>query len=139
MGIFDKKEYVCEKCGKTFQKRINLNGNLCDSCWNSDLNENIELEKAVSGYVDYAKKVLSKKYSSDEMKQIIERREQISEKYINENAISRFEIQDAGNNYKELTDIQAFDILTRIAKSTAQLTMGAAYTSSFFAQRIMKV
>lgn len=32
MGLFSVKEYVCDKCGETFQKRINRNGNVCDRC-----------------------------------------------------------------------------------------------------------
>ena len=42
MGLFSKKTYICEKCGKEFQKRINLNGNFCDECFAKEMKEKEE-------------------------------------------------------------------------------------------------
>lgn len=132
MGFFSKKDYVCEKCGKTFQKRINLNGNLCDDCWNQEANEKRQLEESIRGYIDYASDVFFKSYSSDEMRQIIDRRDFILEKYKNEAGISRADLQNASDNYKKLTDEQAAEVLLRVANSSVSSTMGAAYSGCFF-------
>lgn len=133
MGFFSKKDYVCEKCGKTFQKRFNLNGNLCDDCLNREANERRELEESIGGYIDYASDVLYKSYSSDEMRQIIDRRDGILDKYKNEAGISRADLQNASENYKRLTDEQAAEVLLRIAKASVSSTIGAAYSGTFFA------
>lgn len=132
MGFFSKKDYVCEKCGKTFQKRFNFNGNLCDDCLNREANEKRQLEESVRGYIDYASDVLSKSYSSDEMRQIIDRRDGILDKYKNEAGISRADLQNASENYKKLTDKQAAEVLLRVAKSSVSSTVGAVYSSKFF-------
>lgn len=132
MGLFSKKDFVCEKCGKTFQKRINLNGNLCDDCWNQEANEKRALEESIKGYVDYASDVFFKSYSSDEMRQIIDHRDAILDKFQHDSGISRVDLQNASDNYKQLTDEQAAEVLLRVANSSVSSTMGAAYSGSFF-------
>ena len=57
MGLFSKKTYICEKCGKEFEKRINLNGNLCDECWDYEKKVKRELEEGVRGYINYCSDV----------------------------------------------------------------------------------
>lgn len=132
MGLFSKKTYVCEKCGKQYEKRINLNGNLCDDCWNKEQNEKRALEASVRGYVDYASDVFFKSYSSDEMRDIIDHRDKILDKYQHEMGISRADLQNASDNYKALTDEQAAEVLVRVANSSVSSTMGAAYSGTFF-------
>ena len=77
MGLFSKKTYVCERCGKEFQKRINLNGNFCDECLDMELKEKRELKELVGGYYDYGFDVLLKDYTSEELKEIVSHRDMI--------------------------------------------------------------
>lgn len=132
MGLFSKKEYVCEKCGKTFFKRINLNGNICDDCYNKDANERMDLENAVIGYVNYHSSIAHEDYSNEELKKIAEHREELLEKFMNNNGISRGNLQNASDNYKKLSDDEAREVLIRLANSTVNSTVGAGYTSKFF-------
>lgn len=132
MGIFSKKTYVCEKCGKEFEKRINLNGNLCDDCWNQEQNERRALESSIRGYIDYASDVFYKQYSADEMRQIIDHRDTILDKFQHDAGITRADLKNASDNYKALTDEQAEEVLLRVSNSTVSSTMGAAYSGSFF-------
>lgn len=132
MGLFSKNDYVCEKCGKTFTKRINLNGNLCDDCWNQEENEKRMLQESVRGYIDYYSDVFFKTYTSDEMRKIIDHRDEILDKYRNTNGISRADLRNASDNYKKLTDEQAAEVLLRASASSVSSTMGAAYSGYFF-------
>ena len=132
MGLFSKKDYVCEKCGKTFQKRLNLNGNLCDECFNFEASEKMQLRKTISGYIDYANEVFGKSYSSDEMRQIIDYRESLLKKFENEWGITRADLQNASDNYRKLTDAQAEEVILRVARSSVSATTGAVYSDYFF-------
>ena len=132
MGLFSKKSYVCEKCGKEFQKRINLNGNLCDECWNQEANAKRELEEAVRGYINYYSDVFFKSYTSDDMRKIIDHRDDLLEKFQHDAGITRAELMNASDNYKQLTDEQAAEVLIRAANSSVSSTMGAVYSGRFF-------
>lgn len=132
MGLFSKKDYVCEKCGKAFSKRINLNGNLCDDCWNQEENEKRMLQESIRGYINYYSDVFFKSYTSDEMRKIIDHRDEILSKYQNSNGISRADLRNASDNYKKLTDDQAAEVLLRVSTSSVSSTMGAAYSGYFF-------
>lgn len=131
MGLFSKKDYVCEKCGKTFQKRINLNGNLCDECFDQDYIQRQALEQSVKGYIDYGKKYLSKTYTNDEMQAIIEHRARIMEANHNEDGVTRELLMYAGENYKSLTDEEAVQILGRAGMASINSVLGCAYTAGF--------
>ena len=44
--------FVCEKCGKEFQTRMKVSGNvLCDACLDAELDAREKLEEAVQRYV----------------------------------------------------------------------------------------
>lgn len=92
----------------------------------------MKLRSTILGYTEYARKVMLKSYSSDEMRQIIDRREDIIAKYMNEDGISRSDLQIASNNYKKLTDEQALEVLMRIESVSVSATMGAVYSGHFF-------
>lgn len=132
MGFFSKKTYVCEKCGKEFEKRVNLNGNICDECRNADAVAKKELEKAVQGYTNYHINVFNKKYTEQEKRSIIEHRERLLNKFKNNNGISIEELETKGSNYNNLTDRQKEAFLKGIINSTMVVTNGAAYTGKFF-------
>lgn len=132
MGLFSKKTYVCEKCGKEFQKRINLNGKLCDDCCSEEYKAQKELKKQISGYCKYASDELFKQYTSEEMQAIVEHRNALLQKFKFDAGISIAELTEASNNYRKLTDEQAADILTRVAGSTVSGTLGSVYSDSFF-------
>ena len=132
MGLFSKKEYVCEKCGKTYVRRINFTGNLCDDCWNHEENEKRMLEKTVKGYVEYNSAVFFKSYTSEEMRAVMEHRENILDKLCNNKGISRAELVAVSDNYKKLSDDEAERVLYRVASSAVSVTTGAAYGGSFF-------
>lgn len=132
MGLFSKKTYVCEKCGKTYEKRINLNGNLCEACWKMEQDRRDELKNENKGY-NYYMDVRYKEYSSDEMEEIVKHKNVLLEKFQLTDGISRAELQQASDNYRSLTDEEAVDVLARVARTSMCNTMGAAYTDSFFA------
>ena len=113
MGIFSKKTYLCEKCGKEFQKRINLNGNVCDDCRKQEENVLHELIRLVGGYIDYYNDVFSDTYTLEEMKKIAAHREGLIAKFQNSGGIKKTELMIASENYKNLTDAEAADILIR--------------------------
>ena len=128
MGLFSKKTIICERCGKEYQARITLGIHICDECL-----EREEQKKArVKGYVDYAGDMLWDNYTEEQLDQIAAHREEILEKYRMTEGISREELKKASDNYRNLTDDQAADILTRAANSYVTCTMGAARTECFF-------
>lgn len=128
MGLFSKKDYVCERCGKSYQKRINLNGNLCDECYN----EKLDLQVAVGGYDNYAHKALGKSYTIEELKDIISHKDAIVRKYKRKNSNVREDLSMACANYKHLSDSQALNILVKASDSSITSTLGAAYSGRFF-------
>lgn len=128
MGLFSKKDYVCERCGKTYQKRINLNGNLCDECYN----EKISLQVAVGGYNDYACGALCKSYTIEELKEIVSHKDSIVRKYKRKSGNVREDLATACVNYKQLSDSQALNILVKAVDSSVTSTLGAAYSGKFF-------
>ncbi len=132
MGFFSKKDYVCEKCGKSFQKRFSIRECICDECQKKEEEEMMALEKPIQGYIYYANNVLSRFYTNDEMRTIIERKSRLLEKFKNASGITREELQNASDNYRKLTDEQATEILGRVANSTLSSTVGASYSGSFF-------
>lgn len=132
MGLFSKKEYVCEKCGVTFTKRINLNGNICDACWKKDADERRKLEAPVRGYMEYHQDVNKASYSDEELRQVAEHKRAIIAKYQNEGRISKAELMEASDNYKRLSDEQIVQVLAGIGASCLNRTMGAAYGQGFF-------
>jgi len=133
MGLFSKKTYVCEKCGKEFKKRVNLNGNFCDTCWLEEMRQQEELKMQIGGYCEYAADVLGQNYSVAQMKEILAHRDDLLSKFKFEDGISRLELMDASDNYRHLSDEQAADILTRVSNSTVSSTMGSIYSDAFFA------
>ena len=132
MGLFSKKTIICTECGKEFVKRIILNGDYCDECWQKKEAERKKLEDAVSGYQYYRSDVFLKFYTEDEMKAIIEHRNKLLGKLKNDNGITREELQHASDNYKSLSDEQATDIVLRISNSLLSTSLGAVYSPSFF-------
>lgn len=134
MGLFSKKDYVCEKCGKTFTKRINLNGNICDECFQSEIDERANLENPVKGYVDYARDIFGfgKEYTLEELADIANNRKTIMDKYKKDDGITKQELRSASSDYKQLSESEAIDIATRALASTYSTTLGAAYANGFF-------
>lgn len=132
MGLFSKKTYICEKCGKEFQKRINLNGNFCDECFAKEMKEKEELEGYICGYVDYGLNVLAKEYSIDELREIAKRKENRVNFFRNKVEITKEELIEASENYKNLSDDYATMILAKAIDSTVNLTAGAVFKNCFF-------
>lgn len=132
MGLFSKKEFVCKKCGKKYFSRLNLSGNLCDECWTEQENEARAFERAFRGYEKYNMEVTLRKYSTEDKKQILEHREKLVEKLANKYGINRAELAEASNNYKELSDQEAENIITRAMHSEVSVTAGSVYGGHFF-------
>lgn len=132
MGFFSKKTYVCEKCGAEFEKRININGNICDKCLNEENAAKANLKRYIGGYCSYALDIMRKEYTSKEMQQIIAHRDALLEKFRFTDGISREELRCASDNYKSLTDEEAASVLIRASRSEISATMGAAYSDAFF-------
>ena len=128
MGIFSKKTYVCECCGKEFEARSLLGSTLCNECEKRELDKYIN----ISGYVDYARKMDMPEYTEQQKEEIAAHRDAILEKYRMTQGISKSELKNAGYNYSRLSDSEAADILIRSANSTVSVTLGSGYTSDFF-------
>jgi hypothetical protein len=128
MGFLSKKTVVCERCGKEFQTRITLLGNICKEC----LDREMEKQDNVRGYVEYAAKMSWDSYSEEQLDTIAVHRDAILEKYRMTKGISRADLTVASNNYTTLTDDEAADVLMRVANSSVSVTAGAAYSGYFF-------
>ena len=132
MGLFSKKEYVCERCGKTFTARLTPADLLCKECWQKKFDEDSRIEKAVQGYKDYASKYDYKTYSTEELYTIYDHREAILAKSVNMAGISKAELQAASDNYKKLSDEEAESVLVRMANSLVSATIGAVSAGNCF-------
>ena len=132
MGLFSKKEYVCEKCGKTFTARLAPADNLCKECSKAQFEEDMKIEEAIEGYSKYASNYSYKSYTMEEKRKIYQHRESILAKNVNNSGISRGELQNASDNYKKLSDDEAESVLVRMANSLVSSTIGAVYAGQFF-------
>lgn len=134
MGLFSKKTYICPKCGKEYTTRIDTG--LCDDCLlekmeieSQEKQERKELEYLVKGYKKYNKANTDTK---EKIYDIVARRTAILEKYQPVDGISRSELQDASDNYRQLTEQQALDILRRVQNCELVTTYGASFGLGFF-------
>ena len=132
MGLFSKKEYVCERCGKTFTARLAPADILCKECWQKKCDEDSRIEKAVQGYKDYANKYACKSYTTEEMYAIYAHRESVLANNVNVAGISKAELQYASDNYKKLSDAEAESVLVRMANSLVSSTIGAVTAGNCF-------
>ena len=130
MGLFSKETVVCACCGKQFQTR--LGSTLCKECNDKVLNQEIQRENDVKGYIRYAKLLKKPAYTQEQLIEIAAHRNKILERYHCAEGATRAELKAAGENYKTLSEDQAVDILKRAEKSRMISTMGASYTLDFF-------
>ena len=128
MGLFSKKTFICERCGKEFQARITFGIHVCPDC----LEREAQKEANVKGYVDYASDMHWDRYTEEQLDQIAAHRDRILEKYHMTDGISREELKNASDGYRELSDDQAADILERVSNSYVTCTTGASYTDCLF-------
>ena len=128
MGLFSKKTIVCEKCGKEYEARITIGAHICKDC---SAKEQLRLLN-VCGYVEYAKKMRRPEYTEEQLDEIAKHRDAILEKYRMTEGISKEDLKNASDNYKNLTDEQAADVLIRMANSSVTVTVGAGYSGYFF-------
>lgn len=130
MGLFSKKTFVCERCGKKFEARVAMKPYLCDECRAKEA----EQRAKVQGYLDVRSKYGygSPDYELDELPKIDAYRQQIIDKFQNNDGITIPELDEAGANYRKLTDEQAFDIINRARLSMIECTAGSAYSQEFF-------
>lgn len=127
MGLFSKKTYTCSQCGKEYEARINLGESLCSNCQQKEK----EAKKAVSGYVEYGR-IIGRNYSGDELEAIAKHRDGILEKYRNMDTITKKELEEAGDNYKKLSENEAIDIYKKALNASVNTTLGALSTSNFY-------
>lgn len=138
MGLFSKKDYTCERCGKIYQSRFGAGFNLCDTCMQEDYEKDKqekkmkeELKASIKGYVQYGKKVLEKDYTIEEMQQIKARKEQVLEQFsIKEIGISDKALQNASDNFMSLSDEECLDVLLRVSQSRINTMPGIAYNEA---------
>lgn len=127
MGLFTKKTYTCQQCGKEYEARLNLSGGLCKEC----ADKKAQARKEISGYLEYGLKI-GIDHKEDVWKDIAIHRDGILEKYRDKGSITKEELMAAGENYKKLSESEAVDIYTRALRSCFTSTMGAASTFTFF-------
>lgn len=132
MGLLSKNERVCAHCGNTCKAFADSQAEFCKSCHEESEKLRKELLAAVEGYDAYRNKLECKRYSGFELAPIIEHKEKLVEKFTRPLVISREEIEQAGNNYRSLTDEQAQDILIRANAASVSSSLGAVYTDNFF-------
>lgn len=127
MGLFSKKTYTCKQCGKEYEAQLNLSGNLCKDC----LQKKKEVKKTVSGYVEYGM-TTGRSYNIDELRSIAKHRDDILEKYRIHDSITRNDLEEAGDNYRKLTENEAINIYKKVIRSSLVTTLGATLASDFF-------
>ncbi len=128
MGLFSKKTVTCEKCGKEYQIRVDLGEHLCEDC----AREKKEKKEYVKGYIDYAFAMKWPDYTEAQLEEIADHRDGILEKYRMTVGISRSELREVSENYKNLSDEQAADILKRVSHTSVRSTVGSAFNGLFF-------
>lgn len=124
MGLFSKKVLVCEKCGKQFEAR--LKSSLCDEC----RKKADDIYPEIRSYIDFSYNV-SNRIPESKYEEVLEHRNRILEKYRNNNGITIDELKIASANYKNLSDQQARDVITRARNSEVNSTLGGLYTTKF--------
>ena len=140
MGLFSKKNYVCEKCGKEYERRMNfLTGDLCDDCLKELREENerlkkeiAELTESIRGYMWYDIDIKHKTRTIEEKRSIEEHRNIIKERCKNPNGITKSEFANYSLKYHELTDDDAERILNQLLEQAIPVTKGAGYSTGFF-------
>lgn len=133
MGFFSKKTYVCKKCGKEFQTRKTLWGDIvCDSCLVKEYELKSKLRDKIGGYEKYHNSVFYRDYAVAELQKIEEHRDKLLAKFKNDNGITIDELYIASGNYKKLSDREAADIMNRSLDSQVRLHYGAATNGRFF-------
>lgn len=126
MGLFSKKTLVCQRCGKEFQSRLGF-ADLCAEC----VLEEEKKRQEIRGYELYAKKIHRDSYPAEKLDEIAEHRWEILEKYRTE-GISLVTLCAIADQYKQLTDDEAQNVLLRIAECGLDDTLGAAVRSGRF-------
>ncbi|WP_024864552.1 hypothetical protein [Butyrivibrio sp. FCS014] len=125
MGLFSKKTFVCEKCGREFEAR--MHSTLCDDC----KKKAESLKEDINGYLLSAI-ITGRKIDKSQYEEVVNHRNGILEKYRNTlPSITIEELQQAADNYMNLSSDQAKDIIERAKKSLIRRTAGALYNSDF--------
>ena len=71
MVFFSKKTYVCKKCGKEFQTRKTLWGDIvCDSCLVKEYELKSKLRDKIGGYEKYHNSVFYRDYAVAELQKM---------------------------------------------------------------------
>jgi hypothetical protein len=128
MGLFSKKTLVCETCGKEYDARIAVGEHICPDCRKRKEKKQAE----VQGYLNYSYAAGLRVYSEQDLDNIIAHRQEILEKYDSEPKLTRDEFRAAGDNYKKLSDEEAFEILKAKANTEIFDHVGSSLTSFFF-------
>lgn len=107
---------------------ITMGVHFCEECQKEQAEKKVD----VQGYVDYSNSMVWEPYSEEQLDEIANHRNLILEKYRMTDGITRAELQEASDNYKNLTDEEAAQVLMKMANSSITSTLGAAYTGGFF-------
>jgi hypothetical protein len=126
MGLFSKKTLVCEMCGKEFQSRIS--SKICGDCAVKAL----DMKDEIHGYVDSSMHTGSFIEESQYQK-VINHRNSILEKYRNNDSITIEELSNAADNFTNISDNEARDIIARAKNSLISMSVvpGGAFTEHF--------
>lgn len=125
MGLFSKKTYVCERCGKEYEARINFGSNVCKEC----LKRESQKKEYVIGYVDYASEMGKPEYTEQQLDKIANHRDSVLEKYRPQSDFPPEKLRRIIDSPKNATSEEA----TIAAKSLVVTLIGAGISPYFFA------
>lgn len=125
MGLFMKKTYnTCGCCGEQYESYMQEENMLCFKCMS---------KHGLFGYVEL-KDVIDKnapKYTADDWKTIIEKRNAILEPCKIVGGLTIEELRDASINYKEYSEEQCEQFVGKLAASLLPASLGGLFTRKF--------
>jgi hypothetical protein len=133
MGLFGNRVCVCERCGKEYKRKLFDDYGYCATCEPIALAERKEIIATIKGYQLYACDFLGGGYTNDELKEIVNHRNEIFNKIRQDIFITRDDLRSACENMEKLSDEEAVHIAVRYEKEMVQGMGGCVFGSHFFA------
>lgn len=152
MGLFSKKTFICERCGKEYQRRLAFGDNICDECFDKEYEEEEEKkrirkekeeeenrirkekENEVRGYVRYAQKMYWNPYNIKQLEEIVAHRNRLLNKFRNPNGLSHDELNALSGSIRQMDDAKKTEMYSRMNRSALKGYIGASINKMGVAQ-----